>query len=990
MKTKLSPRFWCALTLFSLVGQVAWVVENMYFNVFIYRMFNASATDISAMVAASAVAATLTTLLMGSLSDRVGKRKLFICGGYLLWGISIFSFVFLRMDVIEAVFPLTVNAAAIGVTLVIIMDCVMTFFGSTANDAAFNAWVTDSTDHTNRGAVEGINAMMPLLAILVVFGGFMSFDLTDADSWVRIFSLIGGAVFLIGLLGFFLIKDPPLQPSDTGFTGIFYGFRPAAVRANPLLYLVLAAFSVFNISIQVFMPYLLLYYEVSLGLTNYVLIMAPAIVLAAVATAFWGKVYDRKGFRTSVTWALVWLCTGYILLFLFRAVLPVFLGSLLMMSGYLAGMAVFGALIRDCTPAGKAGLFQGLRIFAQVLIPGVIGPYIGALVLSGADVVVNGDGTTSFVPNAYIFLAAFAVILLLLPLLRLIFRRQRPKMQSLPTPWEPGSWEDYPRPQLKRSAWQCLNGPWSLSVEHRGRETDWGTIRVPFPPESDASGIGRTPGRRDTLIYRRRFTPEGPADGQRMLLHFGAADQQAQVFINGQEAGSHTGGYLPFSFDITELLQPGENELLVRVQDPLDPDLPYGKQRRKRGGMWYTPISGLWQTVWLECVPTSYIRTLRITPTLTSVTLETEGGEEEKTLQLHTPEGIREYSYRGSSFTLTLEQPHLWSPEDPYLYFFTLRSGTDQVDSYFALRTITIESDGRFPRLCLNGQPYFFHGLLDQGYFSDGIYLPGSPEGYTHDVRTMKELGFNTLRKHIKIEPERFYYDCDRLGMIVFQDFVNSGRYSFFKDTVLPTLGLKTGVSHLASARRRAFFEEAARETVAHLYNHPCVLYYTIFNEGWGQYDANRLYAQLKSLDPSRIWDTASGWFRGADSDVASEHIYFKPLKLTAGPRPLVLSEFGGYSCKYPEHSFNLSRTYGYRFFEDPAAFADALEALYRDELLPLIPQGLCAAILTQVSDVEDETNGLMTYDRQVTKVEPARMQPLADALQQALKKTTL
>ena len=235
MKTKLSPRFWCALTLFSLVGQVAWVVENMYFNVFIYRMFNASATDISAMVAASAIAATLTTLLMGSLSDRVGKRKLFICGGYLLWGISIFSFVFLRMDVIEAVFPLTVNAAAIGVTLVIIMDCVMTFFGSTANDAAFNAWLTDSTDHTNRGAVEGINAMMPLLAILVVFGGFMSFDLTDADSWVRIFSLIGGAVFLIGLLGFFLIKDPPLQPSDTGFTGIFYGFRPAAVRANPLL-----------------------------------------------------------------------------------------------------------------------------------------------------------------------------------------------------------------------------------------------------------------------------------------------------------------------------------------------------------------------------------------------------------------------------------------------------------------------------------------------------------------------------------------------------------------------------------------------------------------------------------------------------------------------------------------------------------------------------------------------------------------------------------
>ena len=421
---KKSPKFWAALVIFSLVGQIAWVMENMYFNVFIYKMFNASAEAISAMVAASAVAATVTTLLMGALSDKIGKRKLFICGGYIAWGISILSFALIRLDVINVLFPAAASAASVGVTLVIIMDCVMTFFGSTANDAAFNAWLTDATDESKRCAAEGINAMMPLLAILVVFGGFMGFDQNLPGTWVTIFCVIGGIVLVLGIAGFFLIEEPKLDTvsNQNYFANIFYGFRPKVIAGNPKLYWALAAYAVFGISIQIFMPYLILYFSVSLGMDNYVLIFAPAIILAAVFTALYGKVYDRKGFGFSIVPALALLMAGYVVLYFFQNTALVFIGTLMMMCGYLAGMAVFGAMLRDHTPENKAGMFQGQRIVGQVLIPGIIGPAIGAAVLKNAETIVNDDGTTSFIPNEKIFLAALvaaiAIWFVLIPLLK--------------------------------------------------------------------------------------------------------------------------------------------------------------------------------------------------------------------------------------------------------------------------------------------------------------------------------------------------------------------------------------------------------------------------------------------------------------------------------------------------------------------------------------------------------------------------------------------
>jgi beta-galactosidase/beta-glucuronidase len=275
------------------------------------------------------------------------------------------------------------------------------------------------------------------------------------------------------------------------------------------------------------------------------------------------------------------------------------------------------------------------------------------------------------------------------------------------------------------------------------------------------------------------------------------------------------------------------------------------------------------------------------------------------------------------------------------------------------------------PRVLLNGKPYFFNGVLDQGYFSDGIYTPASPKEYENDILAMKSLGFNTLRKHIKVEPEEFYYQCDRIGMVVFQDMVNNGKYSFLRDTALPTIGIKKlpeSWIKRTSAQKDAFVE-GMRRTVNQLYNHPSVCYYTIFNEGWGQFDSDKMFYLLKELDSSRIIDTNSGWFGGHKSDVESNHIYFKKIKLKKSNKPLILGEFGGYSYKIKEHSANLKKTYGYKLFDDGEKFEDALISLYENEVISEIENGLCGAIYTQLSDVEDETNGFLTYDRKICKV---------------------
>ncbi|MBQ9965369.1 MAG: glycoside hydrolase family 2 [Clostridia bacterium] len=556
---------------------------------------------------------------------------------------------------------------------------------------------------------------------------------------------------------------------------------------------------------------------------------------------------------------------------------------------------------------------------------------------------------------------------------------------ALKAPFEVGSkisWDEYPRPLLKRDSYISLCGKWELILLKNEKETPLGSITVPYPPESRISGIERQLGTDEKYIYRRSFSlPDGFNKGK-VLLHFGAADQIARIFINGKFVCENIGGYLPFCADITAFLE-DTNTIHVEITDTLDTDIPCGKQRKKRGGMWYTPISGIWQSVWLESVRENYIENIKITPTLDSVKIEVFGGEDEKEITVFANDKELKHTFKGKETVIKIENPINWSPENPHLYSFTLKSGEDKIDSYFALRTISkVEKNGK-AFIALNGKPYFFHGILDQGYFSDGIYTPTSPEGYIFDILTMKSLGFNTLRKHIKIEPDLFYYYCDKYGMIVFQDMVNNGKYSFLIDTALPTIGLKRGITHRASEKRKQLFEEGCKSTLSHLYNHPSVCYYTIFNEGWGQYDANRIYKELSALDSSRIFDSTSGWFFEACSDVESHHIYFKKLKFKKGyTRPLILSEFGGYSSKILEHSFNTSSTFGYSKNLTTKEFENALIELYDKQIIPAIKENaLCGTILTQLSDVEDETNGLVTFDRQIVKVSKEKMMPLANRL---------
>ena len=542
-------------------------------------------------------------------------------------------------------------------------------------------------------------------------------------------------------------------------------------------------------------------------------------------------------------------------------------------------------------------------------------------------------------------------------------------------------WTGYPRPQLRRDSYINLNGDWEFSTdgEHFDR-----TIRVPFCPESLLSGIGEHFPEGSELCYRRTFAlPEGFNRG-RVLLHVGAADQQAEVIVNGQLLARHEGGYEAFSVDITGALAE-TNELVIRCRDDLtDKTYPYGKQTLTRGGMWYTPVSGIWQTVWLESVPEIYVKGLNMENRGGSVTIDTGDPSLSGTV---TVAGLGSFPLKNGVVTITPEQPRFWSPEDPYLYDFTVEAGEDRVESYFALRTLEIKKVGGHSRLCLNGQPYFFHGLLDQGYWSDGLFTPAAPECYADDILAMKKLGFNTLRKHIKIESEEFYYQCDRLGMVVFQDMVNNGAYSYLRDTAIPTLGFQRlpGLFRIRDEAARSRFQAGMEAAVKQLKNHPCILYWTIFNEGWGQFDSGRAYDCLRQLDDTRWIDSASGWFRGGKTDVDSRHVYFRKVKLRGRKKPLVLSEFGGKTFAIPGYVYNPDKTYGYGACDTPEALGEAVEKLYREEILPCVKKGLCAAVYTQVSDVEDEVNGLLTYDRKAEKLTPERMQPIARALQQAV-----
>lgn len=542
-------------------------------------------------------------------------------------------------------------------------------------------------------------------------------------------------------------------------------------------------------------------------------------------------------------------------------------------------------------------------------------------------------------------------------------------------------YQKYPRPALVRDTkWINLNGKWDCGVT------------VPFPLQSVLSGFkGEVP---DEYTYYTTIDYI-PCRDKRTILHFGAVDQICDVSVDGHPVGTHKGGYLPFSFDITDALDNTEiHKLQVKITDTMSLVYPHGKQSKNRGGMWYTPVSGIWQTVWIEEVPLEYIRSIKITPTIDSIRLIIDGDADKYTIEVTEPtlsgmtdrkdaKVIHKESITGNKTHIEIDEPKNWTPDTPWLYGIRIKSDKDSVTSYFALRTISIKKINGLRRICLNDKEIFLHGVLDQGYYPEGIFLPNNEHGYEYDILKMKELGFNTLRKHIKIEPQCFYYACDRLGMLVMQDMVNNSDYRFMRDTILPTFGIKykPDVLYHSDEETRFFFEKHMKDTVTYLYNFPCIIYYTIFNEGWGQFCADKMYEELKHIDDTRIVDSTSGWFRQFKSDVESIHAYFHRVYQLRHTRPIIISEFGGFSLVVKGHTFNLGGNYGYGNYSGKRELSKGLLKLYQQDVISYQKKGLCGSVYTQLSDVEDETNGLFTYDRKICKVDKKVMRLIANLI---------
>ena len=560
--------------------------------------------------------------------------------------------------------------------------------------------------------------------------------------------------------------------------------------------------------------------------------------------------------------------------------------------------------------------------------------------------------------------------------------------------------DEYPRPQMVRAQWQNLNGLWQYAVtESPEQPAVWqGGIRVPFAPESALSGVEKPVLPGQTLWYFRTFSINGYDAAKRTLLHFGAVDYACTVFVNGREAGGHTGGYCPFTLDITSFVRAAENELTVAVTDDTDKgDAPRGKQVLHPKGIWYTAVTGIWQTVWLEQVDSAHFTSVHFIPSLDSVEVfvqTSESGsvcmevlEEDSCITAHT-------FTAGGSQTVSFEAPRLWTPEQPFLYrvrLSLLRAGreTDRVESYFGLRTFAVQPDENgTPYFLLNGRPYFQKGLLDQGYWPDGLYTAPSDEALRRDIEQAKALGFNMLRKHIKVEPARWYYHCDTMGMLVWQDMPSGAAYpGDLLAVALPNIGVQVSDKKHKRFKRentaaRLQFTKELKEMVEALTDAVCICTWVPFNEGWGQFDAAAATALLWTLDPTRPVDHASGWHDQGVSDVKSLHVYFKPYRFKPDKkgRAVVLSEFGGYNLPVAGHTWN-AKNFGYKGYQTPEALGEAVKTLYETQIVPACKSGLAADVYTQLSDVEDEVNGFVTYDRRVEKLPEALMRAIAREL---------
>lgn len=1021
-KENVGIRMWLVIIFVGLAGQFAWAIENMYLNTYItYLNFSAPqgqgfdySTYIAITTALSAVMATLTTIFMGALTDKVGKRKLFVSLGYIIWGVATASFGLCDVTSSSALIPLSMSASMAAI-LVIVIDCVMTFFGSTANDAAFNSYITSNVSEKNKSKVEGVLSVLPLIAMLAIFVGLNG--LTTSGHWDLFFYIVGGIVLVVGFLSLLLIpkEQKTEQKKENIFSLLIYGFKPSTIKKNPTLYLTLVVYFIYAVSCQVFFPYLMVYIERTCNILNsgdglltpFACVMAIALLGGSLGSVLLGFAADKKGKSTIILPSLLIFFIGVLLMFFipffesdgFRTFYSA-LSALIMIFGYVGVPTIVNALVRQYIPEGKEGAFMGVRMIFVVALPMVIGPFIGNALNAayGVSYIDPTYQTTGTVPSNYGYLVACIILLLaIVPSILLIKKVRKDEKNNLKNhaklyavneefQVDEIPLSEYPRMNLQRNSYLCLNGKWKFVMKKDDAlpEEYPETILVPYAVESKLSGIERVVNPDDYLFYEREVTLPNGFNKGKLVLHFEGVDQVADVYVDHVLVRHHEGGYTRFEIELPETAK-DTFLLTLKVKDVTDTSyFERGKQKLNGEAWWYSSSSGIYMPVWMESVPEQYIEKVFFTPDYDNktVTVKVLTHSDDK-IHIYIDD-IDTYITPNKDNCISLSSCfHPWSVEDPYLYNVTLELGSDKVKSYFGMRKIEIKKDEKtgYKNLYLNDRKIFMTGLLDQGYYYLGNLTPMSYKDYTDDIENCLKLGYNVLRKHIKIEADRFYYDCDRLGMLLIQDFPCGGRSYDFWAVVRPRMfDCINDYKHVHSYKYlgrqdkegRDDFDREQDEWVENLYNHPSIVVYTIFNEGWGEFDPDEHYLHLKKKDPTRLYDSTSGWYWNKESDIFSVHAYdftHKERKSRYG-HPFMLSEIGGTALKVQNHYFFGKKVYGHHNSNTMKDLTKKYRDRYENDIIPLKQKGcLIGAIYTQLSDVETEANGIYTFDRKVLKI---------------------
>ena len=993
---KVGLRKWISFIVIGLAGQFAWCIENMYLNKFIFYLDSSGnyMQLISITVALSATTAALTTIFIGSLIDKIGHRKLIIIIGYILRGISTISFGFINVENISYLFP-TLNAGLVCGVSVILLDCIMTFFGSSANDACFNSYVTREITNKNRGKVEGVLSILPLFAMLVIFVGLNG--LTDGENprWDIFFYIIGAIVLVVGIASIFLLpKEENKKQEDNYLKIITTGFSLKTIKENKTLYLVFLAYMVYGISSQIYFPYLMIYFEYGLGFSgfDFSLVLGIVLIVGSILSVLYGILSDKINKLVSLIPVIIIYSIGLLLLFFVKSGQLVFaiISGIFMMFGYISLSSVLNSIVRNLIPREKEGIFMGIRMLFVVMIPMCTGPFIGEAISSTLPGGTYVDlGVSKPLPSSYIWLVALGVlILILIPIIIIFYLNKKNNdknknngllREKVDVNFDEVPLKEYPRISLIRDSYISLNGKWDILI-NKSKEipTNFDSYcLVPYPIESPLSGVNHLLETDEYIHYHRFIKIPKDFNKGRVVINFEGIDCISTIYLNKREVRKHVGGYTSFSVDITPFIINDQVELDILVCDQTS-NSPFakGKQSLNRGGIWYTSTSGIYKPIWLESTPKIFIKKVDIKPLFdeNKVIFNVKTNVDSNCL-------IEFLNYKINGETnkdvvVDVKNLPVWDLENPNIIDVKVKVNKDEVNTYFGFRKVSIDSYNNKPYIFLNNKPIFINGLLDQGYYQNNL-TPKSYEDYLNDIDNIKNLGFNTLRVHIKNELDMFYYYCDTNGILVIQDIPNGGdKYSFWtmlRGGLFPFIKKKNDHNYKAFSRngeegRKEYFE-ILNKTMSNLSNHPSIIMYTLFNEGWGQFDSKEVYEYAKGIDNSKIFDVASGWYDNGFNEIESIHNYFFPLKIKKNlQKPVIFTEFGGYSYIENEHFYG-TKVFGYRVFKSKDKLNKVYKKLY-SKIYKLKLKGLAGVIYTQLNDVEDETNGLYTLDREILKID--------------------